>query len=270
MPSRHETEAEAALVRAQESIDSRRVPSPQKTEDRRSRGDFRIKPPSPEAEARRAAWERRQAAREALEREQNRPEVKIAAAREGLDPWLKRSNVGLRHRRIDWDLGLIPPALREWVEGETLDGAALLAGPVSTGKSASAVWVLRERYLRGIGDDPPRKYKGPTALYITTRKLIAAVFDRDRKLIDRCEKIDLLVIDDMGAAYEHAWPLSDVDGIVDERWLACLPTVMTTNLLVDKRPNEDSFEARYPRAHARLTDRVGPGLVVMAGRNLRR
>lgn len=168
----------------------------------------------------------------------------------------------------------IPAVLRQWAgrfPGALRErGSALLVGPTGTGKTVVASWLVAQAYLAMIrspswGGLPPRM------LRVRANDLYRAVFRRDDRLLDAAVQAELLAIDDWGAAYEHEWPLAEIDALVDARWEAMRSTVVTTNLAALRRESPSaSFEMRYPRAFSRLTDAAGPGLVVMRGSDQRR
>lgn len=202
---------------------------------------------------------------------------------EAVDAWLARVGVGRRHRRLEIDERLVPESLQALAQGlpDSLGcGGTLLAGPTGTGKTTAAVWLLRRAYAAGkacvdldsFGDGQvvSARYAVPSARFVSAGDLFAEVFAK--RPLGEFERCDLLVIDDWGMAYETDWPLSTLDGLLDHRWRELRSTVVTTNLRPTPRaqPDGSSFEERYRRAFSRLCDADGPGLVTMAGEDLRR
>ena len=137
----------------------------------------------------------------------------------------------------------------------------LLAGPPGSGKSMTATWALRTVFLAGeaIFDDELGRacWHAATAWFTTAADLYEAVFDKDRPTIARARLVDVLVVDDWGAAYEHEWPLAELDRLIDRRWGERLPTIVTTNT------HTKQFPKLYPRAWSRLTDASGVGLIAI-------
>lgn len=199
--------------------------------------------------------------------------------------WLRVAGVPLRYRELDYRPELIPHVLLDWAARfpESLSGAgALLEGGPGAGKTTAACWLLRECYLRGRVDvgvdysgrhgDPLRKLSWvvPSAAFVHGSDLFEFVFQKRSDEIQRLEKVDLLVIDDWGVAYETQWPLAVMDRLVDKRWAEMRSTIVTTNVMARQvDAGEKSFEHRYPRSFSRICDRVGPGVVSMLAEDRR-
>ena len=191
---------------------------------------------------------------------------------------LAKAGVPKRYTSMEIREELIPRGalgfLETWREGGTL----LLAGPPGTGKTVTVAFLLGRIYQSGAveaeqmptGEYAPR-WNAPRILFVKVRQLYAAVFDRRRGPLEDCLRVDLLALDDWGAAYEHNWPLAELDGLVDDRWDRELPTIVTTNLPGAREQGAAfSFEATAERAFSRLCGRPGPGLVLLDRKDLRR
>jgi DNA replication protein DnaC len=164
--------------------------------------------------------------------------------------------------------------LETWQQGGTL----LLAGPPGTGKTVTVAYLLGQIYQAGdveveqmpTGEFAP-SWQAPQMRFSKIRDLYAAVFDRNRSPLQACLRAGILALDDWGSAYEHAWPLAELDGLVDDRWDRELPTIVTTNLPGSREQGAQfSFEATAERAFSRLCGRPGPGLVLLDRKDLRR
>lgn len=184
-------------------------------------------------------------------------------APDSIDLALRGYRVPTRFRRLTVDEKLLPAECREWVDRAPNGASMILAGPPGTGKTTAAVWCLREHYIARsrAGDATPQ------ALLVKTRDLYQAVFDKKAEKIKQVEKCDALVIDDWGTAYEHEWPLSELEAVIDRRWDECRPTIVTTNMNPDG--GAASLKERLPRSFDRLTGDPGPGVVIIDRPSLR-
>ena len=191
--------------------------------------------------------------------------------------FLKRSGVPPRYLDGSIEGDLVPAAaatfLGTWREG----GGLILAGPPGSGKTAAAVYLLARIYWASEveveevrGEFLPR-WAAPSILFEKVRRLYAAVFERDRSRLRAAAKAEILVLDDWGSAYEHSWPLAELDGLVDDRWERKLATIVTTNLAgTREQGGAFAFESTAERAFSRLCGDPGPGLVVLDREDLRR
>lgn len=227
-----------------------------------------------EAQAEReTATQKARAERTALAAEEARQR---AIRPEALATWLTSIGVRKRHRLIDFDLDLLPHAFVEWASGfpGSLEGAsAILAGLPGAGKTSATIWALTQIYRSGSIVEG--RWVCPTARFVSAADVFASVFRQDKDphaaaLLETCNAVSVLVIDDVGVPYETEWPLAAFDQLIYRRDADMKTTIVTTNLWPSIADDEkNSFEKRYPRVWSRLRDAAGPGLVVMAGDDLR-
>lgn len=193
-----------------------------------------------------------------------------AHSEERVVEWLEKVGVGGRLSHLSHDSALVPDACRFWVEHRHQGASMILGGTYGSGKTAAAVWCLRQVY--GLGE----QYNGPTTdwrwrpertLFAKARDLYAAVFTQNRQLLGAARTAQVLVLDDWGATYQHEWPLYEIDGLLDARWERGLPTIMTTN--VHPTAGEDCLAKTIPRTLDRMCDTPGPGLVPMVRESMR-
>jgi DNA replication protein DnaC len=191
---------------------------------------------------------------------------------------LHEAGVPDRYALAQLERELVPHPALAFLETWATGGSLLLAGPAGTGKTAAAAYLLARIYLAGEIDLRQgsagrwfMRWTAPEMVFLKVRRIYASVFDRDRSLMRKAEQAPVLVLEDWGAAYEHDWPLAELDGLVDDRWDRRLPTIVTTNLAPTREQGGAfSFESIAERAYSRLCAAPGPGLVVLNRKDLRR
>ena len=75
-------------------------------------------------------------------------------------------------------------------------------------------------------------------------------FDQRQNVMDKLQKYDLLVIDDLGVERDTSYSLEQVYNIIDTRSRAGKPLIVTTNLTLEDLQNPASIE------YARIYDRI--------------
>ena len=136
----------------------------------------------------------------------------------------------------------------------------LLYGPVGTGKTYYASCIAN-----ALIDEGRSAYM--TNFARLTNKL-QGMFEGKQEFIDSLNEYDLLVIDDLGIERktESGYMQELVYNIVDSRYRAGLPMIVTTNLLPDEIKNTQ--DERYQRIYDRIIERCFP--VEVTGKSRRR
>jgi DNA replication protein DnaC len=118
-----------------------------------------------------------------------------------------------------------------FIKGFNLKGdfypGLLMEGPVGCGKSHLAVSILREVIAKGY-----------TGLYYNSPDLLSeirATFGNDQgpsedDILEELARVDLLVLDDLGAEKVSGFVLDRFYLIINKRYENCKPIVVTTNL----------------------------------------
>ena len=117
----------------------------------------------------------------------------------------------------------------------------ILSGPVGNMKTTLAMAILRQyidMHQRGFAISMPS--------FLTMIDYNYKFNLRDNR-IDRIKRAKLLVLDALGAEYDHQWVQTQVDAIITERYNRKLATIITTNL------SRDEIADRY---QARIYDRL--------------
>ena len=148
-------------------------------------------------------------------------------------------------------------------------GSVALLGPSGLGKTTAAVAMVHRLVSEGItagvaaqgNERPPALTTAAGIVWSSARDIVLArrecELGQRPELLQRCEAATLLVIDEWGSEPD------DRDGdlmlVVDERYKASLPTVITTGL------TSASFEERYGIARLRRIAEVGLKLEEFGG-----
>lgn len=120
----------------------------------------------------------------------------------------------------------------------------LLCGTVGTGKSFLAAAIANELISQGT-----------PCLMTNFSRIISRVsekFGGDQKYLDDLNRFDLLVIDDLGAERDTEFTWEKVMNVVDARYRAGLPLIITTNLTLKELA--DPSDIRRQRVFSRLKE----------------
>lgn len=124
----------------------------------------------------------------------------------------------------------------------------LLCGQVGTGKSFLAACIANELINQGT-----------PCLMTNFSRIISRVsekFGGDQKYLDDLNRFDLLIIDDLGAERDTEFTWEKVMDVIDARYRAGLPLIVTTNLM----PKDlcGSSDIRRQRIFSRLKEMCIP------------
>lgn len=116
--------------------------------------------------------------------------------------------------------------VRAYVDSLPTDRGLFIAGPVGTGKTHLAVGLLRAaRELRSIGG----RFAMVPAVFAQIRAAIGRGDEGAASLLEDYKQAPLLVLDDLGSERVTDWVREQLFILVDARYQAMLPTVVTTN-----------------------------------------
>jgi DNA replication protein DnaC len=118
----------------------------------------------------------------------------------------------------------------------------LFWGKVGTGKSYAAACIANELLAKGI----------PVIMtsFVKLLEIIQQGPDRENDLISRLNSVKLVIFDDLGTERNTDYALEKVYNIVDSRYRAKLPMILTTNLTVNDMMSETDI--RYKRIYDRI------------------
>ena len=124
----------------------------------------------------------------------------------------------------------------------------LLYGSVGTGKSFYAACIVNELIDKG--------YPCMMTNFSRLVNTIQGMFEGKQEYIDRLNKFDLLVIDDLSAERDTEYMNEIIFTIIDSRYRAGLPLIITTNLSADEIKNP--ADIRKQRTYSRLLEMTIP------------
>ena len=124
----------------------------------------------------------------------------------------------------------------------------LLFGNVGSGKTFTAACVANALIDRG--------YPCLVTNFARLTNTISGMYDGKQAYIDGLNKFDLLVIDDLGSERETEYMGEIVHNIIDSRYRANLPLIITTNLSLTDLQNPS--DVRKQRIYSRLLEMCIP------------
>ena len=107
--------------------------------------------------------------------------------------------------------------------------------------------------------------RGIPALITSFPRILNAGWDK-REIAEQMRQYPLLVIDDLGAERESDYALETVYMVIDERYKARKPLIVTTNLTLEEICKPKSMD--YQRIYDRILEMCVP--VVFQGGSIRR
>lgn len=136
----------------------------------------------------------------------------------------------------------------KWSEITEKNIGLLLFGGVGTGKSF---------YGGCIANEIINRYAIPVIVTSIPRILNNLFGAEDKnKYISRLASIPLLIIDDLGAERETDYALEQIYSVIDERYKANKPLIVTTNLSLEELKNPSDI--RYKRIYDRVIEMCIP------------
>jgi DNA replication protein DnaC len=141
-----------------------------------------------------------------------------------------------------------------WDEMYRTNSGLLLWGNTGNGKTFAAACIANQLIDRGI-----------PAMITSFPHILSAGYDK-REISEQMQYYPLVVIDDLGAERESEYALETVYMIIDERYKAKKPLIVTTNLTI-----EEIFKPKnmtYQRIYDRVLEMCAP--VVFRGDSMRR
>lgn len=133
----------------------------------------------------------------------------------------------------------------------------LLYGPVGTGKTYAAAEVANALIDKG--------YSALVTNFARIANTVSGIYDGKQAYYDSLNRFELLVIDDLAAERKTEYMQEIVYNVIDSRYRAGLPMIITTNLTAEELKNPQDITNK--RIFDRVMEKCLP--VEVTGRNRR-
>ena len=136
-----------------------------------------------------------------------------------------------------------------WDDMRRENNGLLLWGNTGNGKTFAAACIANELIDRGI-----------PAMITSFPRILNAGYDK-KGIIEQVHYYPLMVIDDLGAERSSEYAMETVYTVIDERYKAKKPLIVTTNLTLDElcRPKDMTYQRIYDRILEMCTPLVFKG-----------
>lgn len=141
-----------------------------------------------------------------------------------------------------------------WDDMRRENSGLLLWGNTGNGKTFAAACIANELIDRGI-----------PAMITSFPRILNAGYDK-QEILAQVRYYPLLVIDDLGAERSSEYAMETVYTVIDERYKAKKPLIVTTNLTLDELCKPKNMD--YQRIYDRVIEMCTP--LVFKGENSRR
>ena len=147
-----------------------------------------------------------------------------------------------------WNLKLCRRFAEHFDEMVEKNQGLLMYGGVGTGKTFAAACIAN--YLLS------KRTPVVMTSFVKLLETMQGFKEEDDKLITRLNRAKLLIIDDLGAERSTDFALEKVYNIVDSRYRAKRPIILTTNLSMEEM--KESMDIRYTRIYDRIFELCYP------------
>lgn len=131
-----------------------------------------------------------------------------------------------------------------WKEMRDINSGLLLWGLPGNGKSFAAACIVNALIDKGV-----------PAMITSFPRILNAGWDK-REIAEQMRYYDLVVIDDLGTERSSEYALETVYMVIDERYKAKKPLIVTTNLKVSDMRNPPNID--YQRIYDRILEMCVP------------
>lgn len=205
---------------------------------------------------------------------------RLAARTEQARLWWRESVPWMFERAPQTDIRETAPGVIAWTQQRVCEAyenrhltirfapSLLLVGATGTGKTHAAWWAIGHLARAGVITD--WEVKTASSMYREQRPQDGPRNPRDltpAQLLQRWKRVELLVIDDAGGP--ESTPFTDDVNyqVINARYEAGLPVIITTNLLPERPDNQPRNADTVETLEDKLCARVFSRLVQMVGDN---
>lgn len=158
----------------------------------------------------------------------------------GADQYMRRWYLAVPSRFRDYRISSHPnreaaDEVSRWVQyGMTVGQNLYLGGPVGTGKTGlgiAALWAAHQQDLK------IRYTTVPDMLH--RLRPMGMGEEINQVTLQELQSVDVLLLDDMGAEKSGAWPREQLYLVINGRYEARLPTILTSNLTLEELEDPD-------------------------------
>jgi len=165
--------------------------------------------------------------------------------------YLSDRKVGKRYHDAICEETKIQGELRTFIDnlnGHIKAGRGMvILGAVGTGKTCCLVVLIKALLCkdgyRVLGDAENNIIRLDFSIVFTrSSDLFNLICEKKEPFIDKCLNADILMIDDFGQEYDHSFPFSKFEDLVEYRYANQLSTFVTSNLTPDALKNNNKYQ----------------------------
>jgi DNA replication protein DnaC len=190
---------------------------------------------------------------------------------EKLENYLDYIGLYERYRNVDVDRIYPIKEIKEYVDNLDQNikmGLGLfLCGSFGVGKTSILSYLIQKVYSFGSWDQYEDIWRRNYSIqYCTVSKLFNLMFRKEEDELKKYQIYDFLVLDEFGREYDHDFPLSRFEELIDYRYGNMKTTCIATNLTIEnlKGLNE------YAHILSRFSDRSWIKTIQISGEDQRK
>lgn len=187
--------------------------------------------------------EKREAEEEEQRRRKQREHIKALKISSMMSDvfWNATFSAYIQRQENEQTLKIAQNYVKKWAEMKAQNQGLILYGSVGTGKSFTAACIANALLAQEV-----------EVIMTSFVKILQDIrsIDNEAEYVDRLNRAELLIIDDLGAERNTDYALEKVYNIIDSRVRAAKPMILTTNL--DIKEMQNTPDIRYGRIYDRI------------------